>query len=274
MEPLNDPPDREETLTGGFISVVAKVGDTVRRPTGPWTPAVHALLRHLEAAGFDGAPRALGVDERGREVLSYIPGEVPDRAAPEAVTKRALDEVGGMLRRYHEAVSGFELPPGIAWYHEPLPGERTLVCHNDLSPRNTVFRGGTPVAFLDWDLASPAPPVWDLAQAAWQFVPLSDDAGCARHGWSEPPDRALRLRLLCDGYGLSREDRVGFSGTVAERMEATASGIERLAAEGAAAHQRLVLDGVPALVRAQREWVERHAGELDAALVEGAQSAR
>lgn len=274
MEPLNDPPDREETLTGGFISVVAKVGDTVRRPTGPWTPAVHALLRHLEAAGFDGAPRALGVDERGREVLSYVPGEVPDRATPEAVTERALGEVGGLLRHYHEAVRGFELPPGIAWYQEPLPGKRTVVCHNDLSPRNTVFRGGTPVAFLDWDLASPAPPTWDLAHAAWQFVPLSDDAGCAGRGWTRPPDRALRLRLLCDGYGLPRGDRAGFTGVVAERMEATASGIERLAAEGVAAHERLVRDGVPELVRADREWVERHAGELDAALVGGAQRAR
>lgn len=268
MEPPKDPFDREETLTGGYISAVAKVGDTVRRPTGPWTPAVHALLRHLEAAGFDEAPRVLGIDGQGREVLSYVPGDVPERATPEVVTERVLDEVGGLLRRYHETVAGFELPSDIAWYHEPLPGTRTVVCHNDLSPRNTVFRDGRPVAFLDWDLAAPAPPVWDLAQVAWQFVPLSDDRGCGKHGWVQPPDRARRLRILCDGYGLPREDRAGFSGVVAGRMEATASGIERLATEGVAAHERLVREGVPDLVRAEGAWVERHAADLDAALVE------
>ncbi len=269
VEPISEPFDREVSLAGGFFSAVAKVGDTVRRSTGPWTPAVHALLRHLEAAGFDGAPRVLGIDGRGREVLSYVPGDVPERAAPEAVTERGLDEVGRLLRRYHEAVSGFELPSGIDWHHEPVPGSRVVVCHNDLSPRNTVFREGRPVAFLDWDLAAPGPPVWDVAHAAWQFVPLSDDRGCARHGWARPPDRARRLRILCDGYGLPREDRVGFSGVVAKRIEATASGIERLAAEGVKAHERLVRQGVPALVRADRAWVERHAGELDAAPAEG-----
>jgi hypothetical protein len=72
---------QEEPLSGN-VSAVARVGDTVGRSTGPWTPAVHALLRHLEHAGFDGALRVLGIDERGREVLTYVPGEVLHRARP------------------------------------------------------------------------------------------------------------------------------------------------------------------------------------------------
>jgi len=217
--------------------------------------------------GFDGAPRVLGIDERGREVLSYFRGAVPLRATPEVVTDQALYQVGGLLRSYHEAVSGFELPSGIDWFHEPVSGSRMVVCHNDLAPKNTVFREGRPVAFLDWDLAAPAPPVRDLAYAAWQFVPLSDERGCASNGWTRPPDRPHRLRILCDGYGLPRADRTGFSGAVAERVEATASGIERLAAEGVAAHERLIQEGVPALVRVDKAWVERHTGVLDTALV-------
>ena len=264
-----NPPEREELLIGGNISAVSKVGGTVRRGTGPWTPAVHALLRHLERVGFDGAPRVLGMDEWGREILSFIPGEVPYRASPGVVTEEVLAEVGRLLRSYHEAVRGFELPAGISWHYSELPGARTLVCHNDVSPRNTVFRGGRPVAFLDWDLASPAPPAWDLAQAAWQFVPLCGDAGCARNGWSSPPHRTGRLRVLCDGYGLSYNDRTGFSRLVARRMEATASGIEFLAAQGAPAHERLVREGVPTHVRDDRTWVERNAGGLDAALLGG-----
>jgi hypothetical protein len=270
--PSGDPPEREAPLSGGYVSIVSKVGDTVRRGTGPWTPAVHALLRHLERVGYDGAPRVLGTDEWGREVLSFVPGEVPDRASSEVVTEPVLAEVGRLLRRYHEAVSGFELPAGTYWHQRALPGARTVVCHNDISPKNTVFRGGRPVAFLDWDLASPAPPAWDLAQVAWQFVPLSADAGCARDGWFSPPDRARRLRVLCDGYGLPDRDRAGFSGLVARRMEATASGIGVLAAEGAAAHERLVRDGVPALVRDDRIWVELNAHRLDAVLLRAVSS--
>ena len=88
--------------------------------------------------------------------------------------------------------------------------------HNDVSPMNLtdehglarrasrgVFGPGPP---------SPAPPAWDLARGARQFAPLSRDAGCARDGWSSPPDRACRLRILSDGYGLSDQDRRGFVG--------------------------------------------------------------
>jgi hypothetical protein len=41
---------------------VMRVGDTVRRPTHPWTPTIHELLRHLETVGFPYSPRVLGVD--------------------------------------------------------------------------------------------------------------------------------------------------------------------------------------------------------------------
>jgi hypothetical protein len=260
----------EEILPGTF-STLAKVGNTVRRSTGPWTPAVHVLLRHLEGVSFDGAPRVLGIDDRGREVLAYIPGDVPRNASPEVATDRALVEVGRLLRRYHDAVSGFSLPPRIGWYGwvdgESDPGPGGVVCHNDLAPRNTVFREGIPVAFLDFDLASPGPPAWDVAHLAWQFVPISDDEGCARQGWALPPDRPGRLRILCDGYELSKEDRRGFPELLSLRMETTASGIEVLAAEGEPAHRRWAEEGVPRMVRADRDWVERHSEILREALL-------
>lgn len=266
MEPGNHPAGQERRLAGN-VSTAVRIGATVRRSTGPWTPAVHALLRYLEEVGFDGAPRVLGIDERGREVLAYEPGEVPRHAGPEIATDGVLVEVGRLLRRYHDAVSGFELPPGVAWYHAGIPGPVTVVCHNDISPRNTVFRGGRPVAFLDWDFASAAPPAWDVAHVAWQFVPLTDAAGCARHGWSSPPDRLRRLRTLCNAYELAEKDRRRFARLVARRIAVTASGIEERAAEGNPAFERLVAAGIPALVRADQEWVEQHTQQLEAALL-------
>src|ERR671916_2362732 len=248
MEYDESPSFPEEPLPGTFTTL-AKVGNTVRRSTGPWTPAVHALLRYLERVGFDGAPRVLDIDDQGREVLTYIPGTVPRVASPEVATDRALFEVGRLLRRYHEAVSGFSLPSGIEWYGGKDPDPGSVICHNDLAPRNTVFREGSPVAFLDFDLASPAQPAWDVAHLAWQFVPLSDDGGCARQGWSSPPDRPGRLGLLCDGYGLSERERIGLPELLVRRIEATASGIEALAAEGAPAHRRWAEEGIPAFAR-------------------------
>ena len=63
----------EIPLFGGTANrgQVYRVGETVRRPLRPSAPGVHALLRHLEDVGFDGAPRVLGVDAEGREVLTY-----------------------------------------------------------------------------------------------------------------------------------------------------------------------------------------------------------
>ena len=157
--------------------------------------------------------------------------------------------------------------PGVTWHHAEVRAPATVVCHNDISPRNTVFRHGRPVALLDWDFASPAPPAWDVAHVAWQFVPLTNDAGCARHGWPSPPDHTRRLRTLGDAYGLAGRDRPGFAQLVARRIAVTASGIEGLADAGNPAYARLVAAGVPTLVRADQRWVEQHAQRLNAALL-------
>jgi hypothetical protein len=102
----------EIPLTGGNMSSgVVRVGDTVRRPAGPWTPAVHALLTHLHDVGFDGAPRPLGIDEQGREVLTFIPGTVawPNHfhlLDGDAQLRRAAR----LIREFHDAVAGFSTP--------------------------------------------------------------------------------------------------------------------------------------------------------------------
>ena len=47
-------------LPGGrMTSGLVRQGDRVRRPTGPWLPAVHEYLRHLAAAAFETSPRVL-----------------------------------------------------------------------------------------------------------------------------------------------------------------------------------------------------------------------
>jgi len=63
-------------LSGGTANrgLVIRVGDTVLRPIAPCRPATHALLGHLAAVGFDGAPRVLAVGT-ATEMLTYIHGQ-------------------------------------------------------------------------------------------------------------------------------------------------------------------------------------------------------
>lgn len=197
----------EVELVGGTANrgQVVRVGDTVRRPERPSSPAVHALLEHLAGIGFDGAPRFLGIDESSREVLSFIPGETVVPPYPAwSMTDAALTSVARLLYRYHEAVAGFD-PSGHEWV-EPVPAAYAgkLVSHNDPNLDNVVFRDGEAVALIDFDLAGPGSVLWDVATAVRLWAPLRPEPDIAdpRRG------RALtRMRLFADAYGLSGPDR-------------------------------------------------------------------
>jgi hypothetical protein len=224
----------EVALPGGTHGPVVRVGDTVRRLSRPSTPAVHSLLRHLESKGFD-APRALGFDEQGREILSFLPGDVGlpahGRVLPAHVRDDAtLVDVARLLRRLHDATLDFAPPADAVWVFlvgGPRSGE--VICHNDVGPYNTVFVDGHPTAFIDWDEAAPAPRLWDVAYALYRFVPFVPDEICSLIGWPAPPDRARRTRIFCEAYGL--EQRAALMETADRRIEAMiATGLARNAA--------------------------------------------
>lgn len=225
----------EVPLVGGDVNVgenaVVRVDDTVRRPQSDRADAVHALLRHFDAVGFDGAPRFLGIDERGREILAFVEGRPALKPVPAG--DPVVQEIGALLRRMHDAQAGFVLPAGVCWPDLPVVAPPdAVVCHNDLFWPNVIFRVGRPVALIDWDLAAPAPRVYDVASAANFWVPLRPDDQAAEWGLVSG-DRGPRLRLLCDAYGLddaarttlldvvARLNRIGFE------THRTLGGIER-----------------------------------------------
>lgn len=219
----------EERFADGNLTAVVRVGDTVRRGTGAWTPAVHALLRHLAAVEFTAAPRLLGIDAQGREILSYLPGETGSPSLTGRSSDDVLIAVAQLIRRYHDATVSFRPPPDAAWQKLPgAPAGDDVMCHNDLAPYNTVFIGQQPVAFIDWDFAAPGPRLWDLAYAAWRFVPLYPD--------DDPfplADQARRLRLFCDAYGVT--DRTGLLAMIAHRQQVLHDTVFTRAAAGDAA---------------------------------------
>lgn len=257
----------------GDVTTVIRKEDCVLRSSGQWTPAVHSLLRHLEAIGFDAAPRVHGIDDEGREVLTWMAGEVVSAPRPDVFGIAELHEVGTLIRRMHDATAGFVLPAGVAWGHAPemeVPGE-IVICHNDLAPKNLVLRGGRPAAIIDWDLAGPNPRVWDLAHALWQFTPLGDDSARPDAGWTTTPSLAQRIaraQVLLDGYGLGQDQRAGMAGVVALRMQRTHDGIDTLAAGGNPAIVRLRDRGVLEEIVRDREWVLLHADQFDAGISE------
>jgi aminoglycoside phosphotransferase (APT) family kinase protein len=198
----------EEPLYGGIANRgrVVRSGDTVRRPMRPGSAATHALLQHLESAGFSGSPRLLGVDEQGREVLSYIEGEAVVPPYPAwAMTDAALVSVARLLRDYHEATLGFRADQQT--WSDAVPWRfrgHGVTTHNDPNLDNVVFRDGRAVALIDFDLASPGSRAWDVACAARLWAPLRSDVDITDSRRGAGIDR---FRRFVDSYGLDAEQR-------------------------------------------------------------------
>jgi hypothetical protein len=189
----------------GSVTTVQRIGDTIRRPVRRWTPAMHALLRHLEAVGFSGAPRVLGYDDQGREILSLLPGEVARRPWPPVLhERRGIIALAGLLHDYHDAVSSFVPAPDAEWYVPDVawnPGQ--IVRHGDLGPWNSVWQGDRLIGLIDWDFAEPGMPLEDVAQLAWYLVPLRGEDHWREAGFTRRPDLRTRLETLCEAYGAS-----------------------------------------------------------------------
>lgn len=258
-----------ETALPGNVSEVSQVGEMIYRSTGPWSPAVHAVLEYLEQVGFDGAPRFRGMDDQGREILTRLDGYAPSESELPFITDERLAAVGRRIRDLHEALAGFRLPPGLEWHHRigSAVGSDLPICHLDIHPPNIVFRDGAPVGFIDWDLTGPAPHAWEIARAAWLLVPLSEDARCGAKGWSQPPDRFRRLRIFCDAYGLDATARQGFTQLAVRMAQTCADQISAAAAAGVPTARWLVEDvGYLYIVKRDIDWMEQSAVAIDAAL--------
>lgn len=223
----------DEVLHGGRMSAgVVRRGDTVRRPMGPWSPVVHAFLRHLDVVDFPGSPRLVGVDG-DVEVLTFIPGEVaadpnwePGKGNPltaEMRSPEALVAAAKLIRDLHDAAAGFDPPAELFRNHSRPPRAGEIMSHGDLGPWNTVYRNGIPVAFIDWDNCGPIDPVTDIVGAAWGYIPLGPDRRLRETGFDPLPDLGHRLRIFLDAYGL--DDRSVVLPALTRSMASAAAGV-------------------------------------------------
>jgi Phosphotransferase enzyme family len=219
----------EQQLDGGIANAgrVVRVGPHVLRPSSQHTGSIHAFLRAVRHAGFDGAPSPIGIDEDGRERLGFIDGEVPVAPYPDwSQSDRALASIARLLRRLHDAARGFETQ-GLTWNASLAdPAGGTLVCHNDVELSNVVFRDGIAVALFDFEFAAPGRPIYDLAHLARLCVPIDDEFDQARLGW-RPADRPARLRLVADAYGLDRDGRADLLPAINDAIDRLEAAVRR-----------------------------------------------
>jgi Phosphotransferase enzyme family len=256
----------EQPLAGGIANLgkVVRVGDTVRRPASSFTDAIFALFEHLHDVGFDGVPRPLGRDDRGREVLTFIEGDVSIPPFPAwSMSDATLASVARLQSRFHEAAASFDAS-AFAWSDELAdPQGRGVVGHNDICPENVVFRDGEAVAFLDWDFAAPGRPLWDIASVMSMWGPVHDPSDPVPG--MEGLEPFARARLIADAYGLDADERAQIPDVFVDRL--SISLVERRAAAGEQAFvEMLARQGGTGRAERRRRWLDAHMGELEAAM--------
>lgn len=251
----------EQRLPGGNVGAAVRVGNTVRRTAGPWTPAVQDLLRYLEDQGFGYAPHALGVDEAGREVVDFLAGDTIGDTDPWPAwvwRENTLVQAAELTRTYHDVVRNYRPSGAVRWRfveRELAPDE--LICHHDIAPYNMVHRDGRIVGLFDWDLAAPGRPEEDLVQLALTIVPLTTPDVARVIGG--PEDIPRRLRLLCRSYGL--DDAAGFLDMVVQQAQAMVGTVRRMAAEGDVGFVRLIEGGHLARMARDAEWIRANVAD-------------
>lgn len=238
----------------------------VTRCADPAASQVRLLLNHLHRVGFVGAPRFHGLDEHGREILDYLDGDVAIPPFPDWVADEdLLVSVALLQSELHRAAAGFQLPEGMHWparrLTQPPPGAQgALVCHTDLCLENVVVREGRAAAFIDFDLATPVSPLFDIAIAARHWIPLRDPTDIADARATS--DLVGRFRLFADTHHLNSGQRDQVINMLLLFLDSALHSTRRRAESGHPGFAKMWADGYEGMNRRSRTWLINRAREL------------
>src|SRR6266566_3964956 len=223
----------EVPLAGGRVNPdVVRVGETVRRPMGARASFIHDLLVHLGRFGFDGAPRFLGVDDVGREIVSLLPGApIP---GTEILSDSEIQSAATLFQRYHDAAAG--LPDAV------LDGHETVI-HGDAGPWNILWVDGQARALIDFDEARPGERLEDVGYFAWKGLRLVADGPSVS-------EQRRRLAILAETYGVDVDG---------DLLDAIEDAVAKLAAKGRAERWS---NGVLTQLEEERAWQRQIRGRL------------
>ncbi len=244
----------------GVTQGIVRIGDTVRRPVRPFTNTVHRYLTHLHQAGFRDAPLPIGIDDQGREVLSFVAGDVPrEPLPPECASDEVLVALARLVRRLHDAAEGWEPPHDAVWGRLPgathqLADDDELVGHSDYCPGNVIFREGLPAALIDFDLARPTTRLDEVANALYWWAPLLDPLD--RAPAFVDLDIATRVAVFVDAYRLGEQQREELVPLLRERTRRSHQWA-RAAAEKDPVFRRFWDNGVKDRMPRAESWIDR-----------------
>lgn len=194
---------QEENQQSATNKQVVRIGDTVHRNV-KGGPILHAYLQYLKEVGMQGVPRFLGIDEQGREILTYLPGKTQEAdkliGKPFLTSDDTLADAARFMRRLHDGSVGFLLKAKEAgWGNPDYPqDEPDTICHNDAASWNFVFVNERIAGLFDFDTACPGTRMWDLTLPVFSFLPLIP----IHYDKSHAPERKRRIKLFFDAYGM------------------------------------------------------------------------
>jgi len=229
-----------QLVIGRTATEVVRIDNTVRRSVGPNSEFSHAVLKLLEEKEFGHAPRFLGIDEKGREILTFIKGKV--HHGEMNWTDAQLIKVVQMLKDFHDATAGSELTEGSE-----------VVCHNDMAPWNTIVENDVPIAFIDFDDVSPGNRADDLAYMIWTFLELGSEVSGSV--------QAKRIQTISEGYGFS--DRRKLIDAVLEQQERILAKREQLAKDAPDQEAREFSACRLDIIRSEIGWVKANRNILE-----------
>jgi aminoglycoside phosphotransferase (APT) family kinase protein len=264
----------EPLISDGVTQGIVRIGDTVRRPLRPFSLTVQAYLAHLREVGFTGAPLPFGVDEQGREMLSFVRGDVPRHPLPpEAASDDVLIALARLIRALHQASAGWVPPADAVWGSTPANEGRPvirrteLVTHCDYIPGNVVFRDGLPAALIDFDMAHPTTRLYDLANALWYWAPFQDPLDRAPALVSA--DISHRVAIFADAYGMTAQQRAELAPFAVE-MARRYHEDSRVSAELDPVYRKLWEDGAKDRLPRAEAWLREAAPAITARLTQPA----
>ena len=214
-------------------------------------------MHHLEAVGFTAAPRVLGFDEHGREILTYLAGELGAAGWAMIVDDPALTVPPGSCAS--------TTMPSSRTARRPEPSGPTLTSHYTTrssatatsAPGTSSGETGSQSASLTGIWPGPGTAIDDVAYALEYAAPFRDDEMAARWlAYDRPPDRRQRIERFASAYGLTSV--AGLVDQVIRRQRLTSERVQALAERGVEPQATWVANGYLDQLEARAAWSERH----------------